>query len=102
MLGWQAKRCKKRKRYVRVYFRTNSEAPMSIVDKVKLVVVHRDSPDIEIQLGTFPSKDAAMPAYKEAVAKHDTLRAAIEPVDADATPENSASYQSSPEAKETR
>jgi hypothetical protein len=26
----------------------------TIVDKVKLVVVHRDSPDIETELGTYP------------------------------------------------
>jgi hypothetical protein len=65
----------------------------TIVDKVKLVVVHRRSPDVQTELGTFPSKDAAMPAFAEAIAKHDPLRAAIEPVDAKATPENSASYQ---------
>jgi hypothetical protein len=47
-------------------------------------------------LGTFPSKDAAMPAFEEAIAKRDPLRAAIEPVDADPTTENSASYQWSP------
>jgi hypothetical protein len=35
----------------------------SIIDKVKLVVVHRDSPDVETELGIFPSKDAAMPAF---------------------------------------
>jgi hypothetical protein len=65
----------------------------TIVDKVKLVVVHRDSPDIETELGTYPSKDAAMPAYQEAIVKDDTLRATIQPVDAKATPENSASYR---------
>jgi hypothetical protein len=43
----------------------------TIVDKVKLVLVHRDSPDVETELGTFPSKDAAMPAFQEAIAKHD-------------------------------
>ncbi len=37
---------------------------MSIVDKVKLVVVRRHSPDVETELGTFPSKDAAMPAFQ--------------------------------------
>jgi hypothetical protein len=68
----------------------------TIVDKVKLVVVRRDSPDIETELGTFPSKDAAMPAFQAAIDKHDPLRATIEPVDAKATPENSASYQWSP------
>jgi hypothetical protein len=69
---------------------------MTIVDKVKLVLVHRDSPDVETQLGIFPSKDAAMPAFQQAIAKHDPLRATIEPVNADATPKNSASYQWSP------
>ncbi len=64
----------------------------TIVDKVKLVVVHRRSPDVENELGTFPSKDAAMAAFEEAIAKHDPLRAKIEPVDADATLENSTSY----------
>ncbi len=64
-----------------------------IVDKVKVVLLHRDSPDVETELGVFPSKDAAMPAFQEAIAKHDPLRATIEPVDADATLENSASYQ---------
>jgi hypothetical protein len=68
----------------------------TIVDKVKLVLVHRDSPDVETELGIFPSKDAAMSAFQEAIAKHDPLRAAIEPVNAEATPENSASYQWSP------
>ena len=68
----------------------------TIVDKVKLVIVQRDSPDVETELGSFPSKDAAMPAFQEAIAKHDPLRATIEPVNADATPENSASYQWSP------
>jgi hypothetical protein len=68
----------------------------TIVDKVKLVVIHRDSPDVETELGTFPSKDAAMPAFQEVIAKHDPLRATIEPVNAEATPENSASYQWSP------
>ena len=69
---------------------------MTIVDKVKVVLVHRDSPDVETELGVFPSKDAAMPAFQEAIAKHDPPRATIEPVNADATPENSASYQWSP------
>jgi hypothetical protein len=68
----------------------------TIVDKVKLVLVHRDSPDVETELGSFPSKDAAMPAFQEAIAKHNPLRARIEPVNAEATPENSSSYQWSP------
>jgi hypothetical protein len=68
----------------------------TIVDKVKVVVVRRDSPEVETELGTFPSKDAAMTAFEEAIARYDPLRAAIEPVDAKATPENSASYQWSP------
>jgi hypothetical protein len=69
---------------------------MTIVDKVKLVVVHRRSPDVETELGTFPSKDVALPAFQEAIATHDPLRARIEPVDAESTPENSASYQWAP------
>ena len=69
----------------------------TIVDKVKVVVVHRRSPDVETELGIYPSKDAAMPAFEDAIAKHDPLQAAIEPVDAKATPENSASYRSSAE-----
>jgi hypothetical protein len=68
----------------------------TIVDKVKVVVVRRDSPDIKTDLGTYPSKDAAMPAFQEAIAKDDTLRATIEPVEAKATPENFASYRWSP------
>jgi hypothetical protein len=72
---------------------------MTIVDKVKLVVVRRESPDIETDLGTYPSKDAAMPAFQEAIAKDDTLRAAIEPVETNSTPENSASYQRSSGAR---
>ncbi len=75
---------------------------MTIVDKVKLVVVHSDSPDIETDLGTYPSKDAAMPAFKAAIAKDDTLRATIEPVEATATPENFASYQRSPDVGKGR
>ncbi len=75
---------------------------MTIVDKVKLVVVHSGSPDIETDLGTYPSKDAAMPAFKEAIAKQDTLRATIELVEAKATAENSASYQRSPDVTKGR
>jgi hypothetical protein len=56
---------------------------MTIVDKVKLVLVQRDSPDVETELGSFPSKDAAMSAFQEAIAKHDPLRATIEPVNAE-------------------
>jgi hypothetical protein len=63
----------------------------TIVDKVKLVVVHRRSPEVETELGTFPSKDMAMPAFEE-----DPLRARIEPIEAEVTSENSASYQWSP------
>jgi hypothetical protein len=33
---------------------------ITIVDKVKLVVVRRDSPDIETELDTYPLKDAAV------------------------------------------
>jgi hypothetical protein len=69
---------------------------MTTIDKVKLVVVHRVSPDIETELGIFPSKDAALPAFQDAIAKYDPLRAAIEPVEEKAIPENSASYQWSP------
>jgi hypothetical protein len=58
---------------------------MTIADKVKLVVVHRGSPDIETEVGTFPSKDAAMHAFRDAIAKHDPLRARIEPIEAEAT-----------------
>jgi hypothetical protein len=56
----------------------------------------RDSPDVETELGSFPSKDAAMPAFQAAIAKHNPLQARIEPVNVEATPENSASYQWSP------
>jgi hypothetical protein len=38
---------------------------------IVLVVVHRRGPDIEMVLGIFPSKEAAMPAFHEAIAKHD-------------------------------
>jgi hypothetical protein len=69
---------------------------MAIVDKVKLVIVHRRSPDIETEVGTFPSKEAAMSAFQEAIAEHDPHRTRIEPVDAEPTPENSASYQWAP------
>jgi hypothetical protein len=68
----------------------------TIVDKVKLVIVERDSPDVETELGSFPSKDAAMAAFQAAIAKHNPLQARIEPVNVEATPENSASYQWSP------
>jgi hypothetical protein len=37
-----------------------------------------------------------MPAFQAAIAKHDPFRETIEPVNAEATPENSASYQWSP------
>jgi hypothetical protein len=66
---------------------------MAIEDKVKLVVVRRDSPDVETVLGTFPTKDAALPAFRELIGKADTLRATIEPVDGDRTEDNFASYQ---------
>jgi hypothetical protein len=67
---------------------------MAIEDKVKLVVVRRDSPHIEVQLGIYPSKDAALPAFKELIAKEDTLRAIIDPVEVERTAENFAAYQS--------
>jgi hypothetical protein len=66
---------------------------MTIVDKVKLVVVHRRSPDVETELGTFPSKDVALPAFQEAIATHDPLRARIEPVDAESTPETVGAWK---------
>jgi hypothetical protein len=66
---------------------------MAIEDKVKLVVVRRDSPDVETVLGTFPTKDAALPAFRELIGKVDTLRVTIEPVDGDRTADNIASYQ---------
>jgi hypothetical protein len=46
--------------------------------------------------GNLSPNGAAMPAFQEAIAKHDPLRAVIEPIEAKATPENSASYQWSP------
>jgi hypothetical protein len=66
---------------------------MAIEDKVKLVVVRRGSPDIEVQLGIYPSKNAALPAFKELIAKEDTLRAIIDPVESERSGENFASYQ---------
>jgi hypothetical protein len=53
---------------------------MTIVDKVKLVLIHRDSPDVETELGIFPSKEAAMPAFREAILKHDPFERQLSPL----------------------
>ena len=50
------------------------------IAKVKLTVVRRDCPDIEVQLGFFPTKEAALPEFKEVIARDDTLRAIIDTV----------------------
>jgi hypothetical protein len=65
------------------------------IEKVKLTVVHRSAPDVEVQLGIFPSKDAALPEFRELIAKSDTLRATIDPIEGERTEANSASYQRS-------
>jgi hypothetical protein len=66
---------------------------MAIADKVRLVVVRRDSPDVETELGTFPTREAAMPAFRNLIGKADTLRATIEPIDGERTDDNFASYR---------
>jgi hypothetical protein len=75
---------------------------MAIVDMVKLVVVRADAPDVETELCIYPSKQAALPAFRELIGKPDVLRATIEPVDADRTDDNFASYQRSPDAKDSK
>jgi hypothetical protein len=51
------------------------------IEKVKLIVVRQSAPDVEVQLGIFPSKDAALPEFRQLIAKGDTLRAAIDPIE---------------------
>jgi hypothetical protein len=52
----------------------------TIVDKVRLVMDHRRGPDVRAELGIFPSKVATMPAFREEIAKHDSLRVTMEAV----------------------
>jgi hypothetical protein len=66
------------------------------IEKVKLLVVRRDAPDVEVQLGIFPTKVAALPEFRELIAKDDTLRATIDPIEGERTEANFASYQWSP------
>jgi hypothetical protein len=70
------------------------------IEKVKLIVVRQSAPDVEVQLGIFPSKDAALPEFRQLIAKGDTLRAAIDPIEGERTEANSASYQQSPRSGE--
>jgi hypothetical protein len=64
-----------------------------IADKVKLIVVRSGSPDVETQVGVFPDREAAMPAFRQYIAEADVLRVTIEPVSAERTDQNFASYQ---------
>ena len=57
------------------------------------------APDVQVQLGIFPSKDTALPEFRELIAKNDTLRATIDPVEGERTESNFASYQWSPDPK---
>jgi hypothetical protein len=67
---------------------------MAIEDKVKLTVVRSGSPDIETELGIYPSKSEALPAFEQVKREADVLGVYIKPVNGDPTPENSASYTS--------
>jgi hypothetical protein len=51
----------------------------TIIDKVKLVVVHRDSPDVETELGIFPSKDAAMPRQSPSMIRFERQSSPLRP-----------------------
>jgi hypothetical protein len=62
------------------------------IAKVKLTVVRRDCPDIEVQLGFFPTKEAALPEFKEVIARDDTLRAIIDTVAGERAEDNFACY----------
>ena len=66
------------------------------IEKVKLIVVRKSAPDVEVQLGIFPSKDAALAEFRELVTKDDTLRATIDPTEGERTEANYASYERSP------
>jgi hypothetical protein len=66
---------------------------MAIADKVKLVVVRRDSPDVETELGVYPSKKDALQAFRDAIPNEEFLRVTIEPVDAERNPDNFVSHQ---------
>jgi hypothetical protein len=72
---------------------------MALGDKAKLTVVRRRAPDVEVQLGIFPSKDAALPEFGELIAKDDTLRATIDPIEGERAESNFASYRQSPDPK---
>jgi hypothetical protein len=72
---------------------------MALEDKVKLTVVRRGAPDIEVQLGVFPSKSAALPEFRELIARDDTLRATIDPVEGERAENNFASYPRSPDSE---
>jgi hypothetical protein len=70
------------------------------IEKVKLIVVRRSAPDVEVQLGIYPTKDVALPEFREFIAKDDTLRATIEPVAGERTADNFISYERSSKAED--
>ena len=67
---------------------------------VKLTLVRRGAPHIEVQLGIFPSKDAALPEFTKLIAREDTLQVTIAPVEGEPSEDNFASYQQSPHPNE--
>jgi hypothetical protein len=64
-----------------------------VVENVKLIVVRSGAPDVEVQLGIFPTREAALPEFRKLIAKEDTLRAAIDPVAGERTQDNFVSYE---------
>ena len=66
---------------------------MALQDKVKLVVVRAASPDVETELGVYPSKSQAMVVFNQLIRQADVLKAFVRPVEADPNEDNSASYE---------
>ena len=58
---------------------------------VKLTLVRRCAPHIEVQLGIFRSKDAALSEFTKLIAKEDTRQATIASVEGERSEDNFAS-----------
>jgi hypothetical protein len=66
---------------------------MALQDKVKLVVVRAASPDVDTELGVYPSKSQAMVVFNQLIRQADVLKAFVRPVEAEPNEENSTSYE---------
>jgi hypothetical protein len=67
---------------------------LAATDKVKLTIVRRDTPHVTEELGVYPSKSAALPAFHRLTIRPDVLRAYIQPVCTAHSDDNFAAYRS--------